>query len=140
MKKRLAICAAIILAGLSLRAFGLALGLPAVVVKYGGSILWAAMVYFLVALSRGDRPRWRNAAAAMSIAIAVEAFRLYHTPTLDAFRLTLPGALLLGRIFSAWNILAYALGVALATACDPGAGQDAKPMSSRASIDGGFLR
>jgi hypothetical protein len=34
--------------------------------------------------------------------------------------------------------LAYTIGVALATACDPGAGRDAKPMSSRASIDGGF--
>lgn len=139
MRKRLAICAAIILAGISLRAFGRALGLPAIMVKYGGSILWAAMVYFLVALSRGDRSRWRIAAAAMSIAITVEAFRLYHTPSLDAFRLTVPGALLLGRVFSPWDILAYAIGVALATACDLDAGQDAKPMSPRASIDGGFL-
>jgi hypothetical protein len=32
---------------------------------------------------------------------------LYHSPELDAFRLTLPGILLLGRFFSAWDILAY---------------------------------
>jgi beta-N-acetylhexosaminidase len=132
MKMRLAICAAIILAGLSLRAFGPGLGLPAFVVKYGGSVLWAAMVYFLVAVGRGDWPRWRVAAAAMSIAIAVEAFRLYHTPWLDAFRLTLPGALLLGRMFSLWNILAYAIGIAVAAACDPCAARGARPMSSHA--------
>lgn len=131
MKTRLAICAAIILAGLSLRAFGPGLGLPGFVVKYGGSVLWAAMVYFLVAAGRGDWPRWRIAAAAMSIAITVEAFRLYHTPWLDAFRLTLPGALLLGRIFSLRNILAYAIGVAVAAACDPGAGSGARATSSR---------
>ncbi|WP_166146007.1 DUF2809 domain-containing protein [Methylosinus sp. RM1] len=132
MKMRSAICAAIILAGLSLRAFGPGLGLPAFVVKYGGSVLWATMVYFLVAVGCGNWPRWRVAAAAMSIAIAVEAFRLYHAPWLDAFRLTLPGALILGRIFSLWNILAYAIGVAAAAACDPCGGHGARPTFSRA--------
>jgi beta-N-acetylhexosaminidase len=132
MKMRLAICAAIILAGLSLRAFGPGLGLPAFLVKYGGSVLWAVMVYFLVAAGQCDWPRWRIGAASMSIAIAVEAFRLYHVPWLDAFRLTLPGALLLGRIFSMWNILAYAIGVAVAAACDPRAEPGAKPTFSRA--------
>ncbi|PWB88450.1 DUF2809 domain-containing protein [Methylosinus sporium] len=134
MKMRLAVCAAIIFAGLSLRAIGHGLGLPAFLVKYGGSVLWAAMVYFLVAVGRGDWPRWRIGAAAMSIAIAVEAFRLYHTPWLDAFRLTLPGALLLGRIFSLWNILAYAIGVAVAAVCDPCGGHGARPTFSRAMV------
>jgi len=111
MKRRMTICGATIVAGLSLRAFGLSLGLPAGVVKYGGSILWATMVYFLVALPAGDRPRRVIALTAMTIALVVELFRLYHTPWLDAFRLTLPGALLLGRIFSAWNLVAYIVGV-----------------------------
>jgi hypothetical protein len=35
-----------------------------------------------------------------------------HTPWLDAFRLTTSGALLLGRIFSLWNLVAYAIGIA----------------------------
>lgn len=121
MKSRVVICCAIIVAGLSLRAFGPGLGAPIFIVKYGGSMLWATMVYFLVGLMAGDRPRRRVAAGAMLITIAVEMFRLYHTPWLDAFRLTLPGALLLGRIFSLWNIAAYACGVVLGAAIDPGA-------------------
>ena len=38
---------------------------------------------------------------------AVEFAKLYHSPALDAFRLTLPGILLLGRFFSVWDMLAY---------------------------------
>ena len=48
-----------------------------------------------------------------AIAIVVECSRLVHAPWLDAFRLTTAGALLLGRIFSLWNLVAYAVGIAL---------------------------
>ncbi|MGJ0510184.1 MAG: DUF2809 domain-containing protein [Methylocystis sp.] len=111
--------AIVIIAGLSLRAFGPSVGLPALVVKYGGSILWATMVYLLVALLARRQGRQMVAAVAMTIAICVEMLRLYHTPWLYAFRLTLPGALLLGRIFSFWNIAAYAAGVALGVIIEP---------------------
>lgn len=118
MKRRALLIVAVIVAGLSLRAFGLKAGLPIVIVKYGGSLLWATMVYLLIALVVRRR-RWPLlAGAAMTIAISVEAFRLYHAPWLDAFRLTLPGALLLGRIFSLWNIVAYAAGVVLGAVVD----------------------
>jgi hypothetical protein len=46
-----------------------------------------------------------------SPSLSVELFKLYHTPALDAFRLTLPGKLLLGRVFSLWDLIAYAVGV-----------------------------
>ena len=49
-----------------------------------------------------------------AIAIAVELFRLVHAPWLDDFRLTTAGALLLGRVFSVWNMLAYGVGIVLA--------------------------
>ena len=41
----------IIVFGLALRRFGPGLGIPASIVKYGGSILWGAMVFFLVAIA-----------------------------------------------------------------------------------------
>ena len=47
----------------------------------------------------------------MVIAVVVEFSRLVHAPWLDAFRLTTAGALLLGRIFSPWNMVAYAVGI-----------------------------
>jgi len=87
------------------------LGLPFVVVKYGGSMLWALMIYWIVSTLR---PGWMIARAALAsclIASAVELFKLCHTPWLDAFRLTLPGTLLLGRVFSVWDLAAYVLAV-----------------------------
>ena len=50
-------------------------------------------------------------AIAVLIAVVVEFSRLVHVPWLDAFRLTTAGALLLGRIFSLWNLVAYLIGI-----------------------------
>ncbi|NML73908.1 DUF2809 domain-containing protein [Rhizobium sp. S-51] len=113
--KPLAAAALVIATGTTLRLAGYEAGLPYVVVKYGGSLLWGAMVYLLVTVALPARPRL-GILLSLIIAIAVELFRLYHTPWLDAFRLTLAGALLLGRIFSVWNIVAYIVGIAVAAA------------------------
>ena len=115
---RFFLCLVIIVLGLSLRRHGFALGLPGLVVKYGGSILWGTMVFFLVALAWPALSRAQTTAIAAIIAIAVELFRLVHAPWLDAFRLTLAGALLLGRIFSPWDILAYGVGILLGMMLD----------------------
>jgi hypothetical protein len=58
------------------------------------------------------------AAIALAIAVSVEFSRLYQTPALDEFRLTLAGKLLLGRVFSLWNIVAYAAGIGLGMAIE----------------------
>jgi hypothetical protein len=118
MMARACLCLIIIISGLALRRFGLGLEIPASVVKYGGSVLWGAMVFFLVAIAT---PRFRGlhiASVSAVIAVGVELFRLVHTPWLDEFRLTLAGALLLGCIFSPWDILAYAAGILLALLLD----------------------
>jgi hypothetical protein len=89
-----------------------ALGLPWVVAKYAGSTLWGTMVY---AGLRAINPRAKvseSVTAAIATAICVEFFRLYHQPALDSFRATLAGQLLLGRIFSLRNVVAYAIGIA----------------------------
>ncbi|AVA21256.1 MULTISPECIES: DUF2809 domain-containing protein [unclassified Rhizobium] len=119
--KRILLCSALLLtlaSGLALRRYGYAMHLPFVAVKYGGSLLWGAMVYWLLATLFVATGRFRIAAAALIVAVLVELFRLWHTPTLDAFRLTTAGALLLGRVFSLWNILAYAAGIAAALVLD----------------------
>jgi hypothetical protein len=116
--RRIVACLAVIAIGLALRRFGPALGLPFGLVKYGGSILWGAMVFLLVAIVAARWTRARIALAALVVAVAVELFRLVHAPELDAFRLTTLGALLLGRVFSPWNIVAYAGGIVLGWAID----------------------
>ena len=115
---RASLCLVIIVSGLALRGFGFSLGLSAFIVKYGGSLLWAAMVFFLIAMAASHASRLNVALISAAIAVGVELFRLVHVPWLDAFRLTLPGALLLGRIFSAWNMLAYGVGIVLAIGLD----------------------
>lgn len=49
--RRFAVLLLIIVSGLTLRRFGYAADLLFLVVKYGGSLLWGAMVYFLLALA-----------------------------------------------------------------------------------------
>jgi hypothetical protein len=105
-----------IIAGLVLRR--IPLGLPYLVVKFGGSMLWAAMVYWIIAAIRPSASSASIALNAALFAAAVEFFKLYHAPALDAFRRTLAGALLLGRFFSWWDIIAYLAGIALAAALD----------------------
>jgi hypothetical protein len=95
-----------------------ALGLPWLAAKYSGSILWAAMIY---AGLRTINPRagiLSTLEAAIAIAICVEFFRLYHQPGLDSSRTTLAGHLLLGRIFSLWNVVASATGIACIALAD----------------------
>ena len=115
---RACLCLLIIVSGLALRKFGLGLGLPSVLVKYGGSMLWGSMVFFLVAIAAPGQPRWSVALISAVLAVCVELFRLVHTPWLDDFRLTTWGTLLLGRVYSPWNMLAYAAGIMLGTVVD----------------------
>ncbi|MBR0993662.1 DUF2809 domain-containing protein [Bradyrhizobium japonicum] len=109
---RAALALAVIACGLFLRWYGFPIGLPAFIVKYGGSLLWATMVFLLVGVLLRRLTRTQMAAVAAMIAVVVEFSRLVHAPWLDAFRLTTAGALLLGRIFSLWNLVAYAAGIA----------------------------
>lgn len=91
------------------------MGLPGFYLNYGGGVLWGAMVLLIVCAFLGEGARWwLTPLVAALIALAAELFRLYHAPALDTFRTTLAGALLLGRVFNPWNVVAYWLGVALA--------------------------
>ena len=88
------------------------LPLPFFAWKYGGSVLWTVVLYgFVAALA----PRLRPAAVALIsalLALLVELSRLVHQPTLNTFRDTLAGKLLLGRFFSLKDIAAYWIAIA----------------------------
>jgi hypothetical protein len=92
--------------------------LPDAIVKHGGSILWAAMIYAIVSTLRGQWSPGQNIAVATVVAFAVELSQLYHQPAIDAFRTTRAGALLLGRVFSVVDLLVYGLAVMLAAIGD----------------------
>ena len=115
-KHSLALLLVTIAAGLAIRF--VPVGLPLFAVKYGGSTLWVLTIYWLVSALL---PSWRFLATALLagvLATAVEFLKLFHTPAFDAFRLTLPGILVLGRFFSVWDIVAYWLAIAVAAVID----------------------
>ena len=109
--------------GLATVALGLGIrfvhvGLPWVVMKYGGSMLWAMMIYWIVSALLPAVSLSLAGLVTGAVAAAIEFFKLYHSPWLDAFRLTLPGVLLIGRFFSYWDILAYWFGILAAVVLD----------------------
>ncbi len=94
------------------------LGLPAFIMKYGGSMLWALTIYWVLSTLLPWRGVVQVAIASSLIATAVEFLKLYRNPNLDAFRKTLPGVLLLGRYFSVWDIVAYVVAIAAGALVD----------------------
>ncbi len=94
------------------------LGLSPFVFKYGGSVLWAVALYWLFASCLPKFSSGALASMAAATAAALEFSRLWRTPTMDAFRLTLAGRVLLGRYFSLKNIAAYWLAIGLTALLD----------------------
>jgi len=87
---------------------------PGFLGKYPGDALWAMVVFFswgwlLVRASTG-----RVALLAFGTACAVEVLKLSQLPWLVSARHTTLGYLVLGHVFSWHNLVAYAVGVALA--------------------------
>jgi hypothetical protein len=94
------------------------LPIPFIAYKYGGSMLWAATIYCVAIMAF---PRWsitRVGVASMLLATCIEFFKLYHSPAIEDFRVTLAGKLILGRIFSWKDIAAYMLAIVIAALLD----------------------
>lgn len=112
----LLLAAATIVTGLMSRRFRDEL--PGFVGAYAGDVLWAAMVYLLIAAAWTRAPVRRIAAGAAIFSLAIELGQLYHAPWIDAVRRTRIGGLVLGFGFLWSDLACYALGIALAAALD----------------------
>jgi hypothetical protein len=91
---------------------------PAFVATYAGDALWAAAVYWLLALLLPRASTTRLVAASLAIAVAVEISQLQRDPWLDALRATRPGALVFGQGFLWTDLACYVAGVCLAAIVD----------------------
>jgi hypothetical protein len=79
-----------------------------------GDALWAVMMaWWIGALAPAMRPRIR-ALIALAVCWAVELSQLYHAPSIDGWRNTNIGHLVLGNDFDARDLVAYTAGVACA--------------------------
>jgi hypothetical protein len=114
-----------IILGLASRKYAHAL--PSFVAAYAGDTLWAAMVFFGLALLLPRRSTRALAISALAVAFAVEFSQLYHAPWLDAVRNTRLGALALGQGFLWSDLVCYTVGVAAAAMVD-------KTLRSRAQL------
>lgn len=93
------------------------LQLPDLIATCTGDILWALLVYLILAILC---PRWdirRRAIVVLSFAFAIECSQLYHAPWIDALRRTLL-AYALGQHFIWSDLICYSIGVGLGVAYD----------------------
>jgi hypothetical protein len=114
-----------IILGLASRRYAHAI--PSFMAEYAGDTLWAAMVFFGLALLLPKRSTCALAVSALAVAFAVEFSQLYHVPWLDAIRSTWLGALVLGQGFLWSDLVCYTVGVAAAVMVD-------KTLPSRAQL------
>ena len=91
---------------------------PAIFGKYPGDALWALMVFAGLAFLEPRASTARLAVLALAISCAVELSQLYQAPWLNAIRGTTIGHLVLGSTFSWSDIVAYAVGVLVASLID----------------------
>lgn len=110
----IAIALAVIAVGLAVHELGL--GLPARARDVAGDALWAVMVFAWLGAIRPGSAVHARAGVALAISWAVEISQAYHTPQLDAVRQTTLGRLVLGSGFDPRDLVAYALGIAVAAA------------------------
>ena len=76
-----------------------------------GDVLWAVLVYLLIAFVwRQYLSRW-IALAALMVSVAVECSQLCHAPWIEAIRKTTLGGLVIGWGFAWGDLVAYASGI-----------------------------
>ena len=86
--------------------------------KHGGSILWALLIYWVISALR---PMWtprQSGVFAVVTTTTVELSQLYHASAVDALRETTSGALMLGKVFSPWDVISYAAAVVFGVTID----------------------
>jgi len=94
------------------------IGLPPLIVKYGGSFLWAATVYWFIAFLLARQKPLALGLISLIATAAIEFVKQIQSPPLDLFRDTFLGKVLLGRYFSYTDIAVYWIAVACAVWMD----------------------
>ena len=83
------------------------LGLPYVLVKYGGSFLWASTVYWFIGYFLARQKSVTLALLSLVVTAAIEFLKRVQSSTLENIRNTFFGIMILGRRFSYTDIAVY---------------------------------
>jgi len=81
------------------------------ITKYGGSALWALLVFLCCGFVKTRASTWRLLFAATVISFCVEFSQLYHAPWIDHIRAHRLGGLILGSTYSSYDLVAYFAGI-----------------------------
>ncbi|MFB9816288.1 DUF2809 domain-containing protein [Paeniglutamicibacter sulfureus] len=82
-----------------------------------GGVLYAVLVYVLLTVLRPQAARWSNASIALVLCVLIELLQLTAIPA-DLARVFGPIRLVLGTGFAPLDLVAYAIGAALALGID----------------------
>lgn len=85
--------------------------MPHIIKAYSGDVLWALMVFFMVAFIFNKKKGLLIALIALGFSYVIEISQLYHRPWIDSIRSTTLGGLILGFGFLWSDILCYTVGI-----------------------------
>jgi len=80
-----------------------------------GDMLYAVMVFFMLSAIAVKNKVYQIAIMSMVITFAIEFSQLYQADWINAIRVTLPGRIVLGQGFLWSDLVAYTMGILLAT-------------------------
>ena len=89
--------------------------MPDLINEYLGDALWASMIFFIFRFIFIDKDTRLIAIYAILFCFLIEITQLYHAPWVDSIRATALGGLVLGFGFLWSDLLAYYIGILLAT-------------------------
>jgi hypothetical protein len=108
-RKRVWLILMIVIVGLPTRLFPQAM--PDFMVRYGGDVLWAMMIYLLFGLLFPATKPWRLVILAFAVTWGVEFSQLVQTDWLNAIRSVKLGGLLIGYSFLWSDLACYVCGI-----------------------------
>ena len=86
-------------------------GLPKIIELYSGDILWALMVFLIIAFIFNKKSTIFIISWAIIFSYSIEISQLYHAPWIDAIRNTTLGGLILGFGFLWSDLVCYTIGI-----------------------------
>lgn len=92
--------------------------LPQIISAYSGDILWALMIFLLMAFIFNKGSSRFIISMAIIFSYSVEISQLYHAPWIDSIRGTTLGALILGYGFLWSDLVCYTIGITIGAILD----------------------
>ena len=93
-------------------------GLPHVISTYSGDVLWAMMVFFIIAFIFNKKSTIFIISWAIIFSYSIEISQLYHAPWIDSIRNTTLGAVVLGFGFLWSDLFCYTVGIIIGAIID----------------------